>query len=150
MIGKDLLVYDESRSAIAGEKKRDKNNPDSFHQRIPTSLADGTSGGGSCFPSPRFGQSGQSSFSNSGPKWLRSSFFCRMRYKSSLVNDTSGRIKTISSVRSRFFVVLRKSEPTTGNRLKYGIPFLLVFLVSVINPPRTIVAPFGAETLVRM
>src|SRR5256885_5291762 len=150
MIGKDFLVEDESGSAIAGEKHRDKNNPDSFHQRIPTSLADGTSGGGSCFPSPGFGQSGQSSFSNSGPKWLRSSFLCRRRYKSSLVSDTSGRIKTISSVRSRIFVVLRKSEPTSGNRLKYGIPFLLKFLVSVINPPRTIVAQFGAETLVRI
>src|SRR6476659_10367260 len=150
MIRKDFLVYNESMRATAGEKHRDKNKPDSFHQRIPTSLPDGTSGGGSCFPSPGFGQSGQSSFSNSGPKWVRSSFLCRRRYKSSLVNDTSGRIKTISSVRSRFFVVLRKSGPTHGNRLTYGIPFLLVFLVSVINPPRTIVEQFGAETLVRM
>src|SRR5437868_2725355 len=150
IIGKNFFVQDEPASADAREKHCNKCNPDSFHQRIPTSLADGTSGGGSCFPSPRFGQSGQSSFSNSGPKWLRSSLLCRRRYKSSLVNETSGRIKTISSVRSRIFVVLRKSEPTSGNRLKYGIPFLLKFLVSVINPPRTIVAQFGAETLVRI
>src|SRR5205085_11065194 len=58
MVGKDFLVQDESTSATAGEKHRDKNNPGSFHQRIPTSLADGTSGGGNCFPSPFFGQSG--------------------------------------------------------------------------------------------
>src|SRR5205823_14990385 len=61
---KNFCVQDEPTSATAGEKHRDKNNSDSFHQRIPTSLADGTSGGGSCFPSPGFGQSGQSSFSN--------------------------------------------------------------------------------------
>src|SRR5205085_11980349 len=111
IIVKNVFVEDERASANAREKHRNKSNPDSFHQRIPTSLAVGTSGGGSCFPSPRFGQSGQSSFSNSGPKWLRSSFLCRRRYRSNFVSATSGRIKTISSVRSRFFVVLRKSGP---------------------------------------
>src|SRR4029077_19835638 len=115
----------ESMRATAGEKHRDKNKPDSFHQRIPTSLADGTSGGGSCFPSPFFGQSGQSSCSSSGPKCVRSSFFWRSRYRSSFVSDTSGRIKMINSVRSCIFEVLRKSEPTNGSRLKYGIPSLL-------------------------
>src|SRR5205807_7285111 len=79
MKGKDLLVDDESRSAVTGEKHRDKNKPESFHQRIPTSLAVGTSGAGSRFPSLLFGQSGQSSCSSSGPKWLRSSCFWRSR-----------------------------------------------------------------------
>src|SRR5207248_1839978 len=81
--GKDFLIQNKRTNALAAEKQRDKKDPDSFHQCIPTSLADGTSGGGSCFPSPRFGQSGQSSCSNSGPKWVRSSFLCRRRYKSS-------------------------------------------------------------------
>ena len=77
-------------------------------------------------------------------------FFAERRYKSSLVNDTSGRIKMISSPRSRlsFDSATKKwAYHRQSTQIWNPIYLALVFLVSVINPPRTMVEQFGAENV---
>src|ERR1700731_2059770 len=67
---------------------------------------------------------------------------------SSFVNATSGRIRIMSSVLFLVSTVFLKRPPITGIRLRMGIPVLFFLLLSVISPPKTIVEPFEADTVV--